>query len=282
MNGEKISRCLDTLPDEMLAEAMKPYKPRSLGRHIFRIAACLAIVIGLLIALWPQGEEPGEQMGMPTVGTTAAPTELPTTLPEVPTAPTQTQGYELVKMSNVLKVYACNTKNVGGENIAQYELSSDKPFLLALWNPLINASNFALPLTFQIPENYFGAAEITFDVCSEYGGFGQKPNDYENYHDQITIAAGNQLYFGGNSLWNAATDIGEGKSFFADIIIYADGTVVGYGVISFCFRGATCYAHEFTTVCFPLVDGEYQEVTEEYVWEQIEEYKKLKAELEEV
>ena len=274
MLGEELSRALSDISDDKIeaAAGIVPKSRNHIWLRVAAVAAVVALVIGMMAALW-DGTEPGEQMGMPTVGTTVAPTELPTTLPDVPTEPAQK---EIIETAGVLKLYACDAKNVSGDNIEQYELSSDKPFLLALWNPLINASNFALPLTFQISEDYFGTAEITFDICSEYGGFGQKPNDYENYRNQITLAEGNQLYFGGDSLWNAATDIGEGKSFFADIIIYADGKVVGYGVISFCFKGATCYAYEFTTFCFPSVDGQLQDVSEEYVQLRIEEYKQKK------
>ena len=50
MNGEKISRCLDALPDAMLEEAMKPYQPRSLGRHVVRIAAVAAVLA--LVMTW--------------------------------------------------------------------------------------------------------------------------------------------------------------------------------------------------------------------------------------
>ena len=274
MLGKRLSESMSDIGDDLIADAMeyRAEKKRNVWLRVAAVAAVVAMVIGLTAVLW-DGTEPGEQMGMPTVGTTVAPTQRPTTLPDVPTEPAQK---EIIETAGVLKLYACDAKNVSGDNIEQYELSSDKPFLLALWNPLINASNFALPLTFHISEDYFGTAEITFDICSEYGGFGQKPNDYENYRYQITLAEGNQLYFGGDSLWNAATDIGEGKSFFADIIIYADGKVVGYGVISFCFKGATCYAYEFTTFCFPSVDGQLQDVSEEYVQLRIEEYKQKK------
>lgn len=66
MNGEKISRCLDALPDAMLEEAMKPYQPRSLGRHVVRIAA-VAAVLALVMTwlLWPGDTEDDETIILP-------------------------------------------------------------------------------------------------------------------------------------------------------------------------------------------------------------------------
>lgn len=67
MNGDKISRCLDALPDAMLEEAMKPYQPCSLRRRIVRIAACLVIVIGLLLGLKSHNIDQNKNTGILTV-----------------------------------------------------------------------------------------------------------------------------------------------------------------------------------------------------------------------
>ena len=55
MNGEKISRCLDAMPDTLLEEAMGPYQPWPLKRHLVRIAAIAAVIALLMTALlWPR------------------------------------------------------------------------------------------------------------------------------------------------------------------------------------------------------------------------------------
>ena len=72
-------------------------------------------------------------------------------------------------------------------------------------------------------------------------------------------------------------EVGDGGEFYLDIMIYADGILVGYGVVSFCFCGPVSYAYEFSTVCYPLLDGEYQNISTEYVMEQIEAYKQAKV-----
>ena len=144
----------------------------------------------------------------------------------------------------------------------QYELDSNKPFLRAIGSPFVESPGFGLPLTFHIPQDYFGAAEVTFEISSQYEDFCKKQ----------TIQNGKSIYFKDIPFREILADVGTEGSFYLDIVIYADGNVVGYGIVSFCFYRAF-YAYAFKTVCFPLSDGAYQSVSEEYVWQQIEEYK---------
>ena len=121
MLGKRLSESMSDIGDDLIADAMeyRAEKKRNVWLRVAAVAAVVAMVIGLTAVLW-DGTEPGEQMGMPTVGTTVAPTQLPTTLPDVPTVPTESQGYELVKVSGVLKVYACDKENVSEEELKKY------------------------------------------------------------------------------------------------------------------------------------------------------------------
>ena len=263
MNGEKISRCLDALPDTMLEEAMKPYQPRSLGRHIFRIAACLALVIGLTIVLWPKEDGPGEQMGMTTLGTTMTPTQ-----PEMPTTPTETKGYELVKMSNVLKLYSYSQESMSDEELEKYEITDGVSMYTPCWMEYTNARE--VKLKFSFPEDYYGDAKLRLQVVAPHGYYmGAKG-------EKVEIENGKVLSWRpGDDLQNIKEQYNPG-AFYVYLLIYADDQPVGFGLLELsCLTppGApyTVTLRRFRTICYPLVDGQFQDVTEEYLWAQIEE-----------
>ena len=288
MNGEKISRCLDALPDEMLSESMKPYRPRSLGWHIVRIAACLAIVIGLTIALWPKGEEPGAQLGTPTEGTTAAPTQLPTTLPDVPTEPVQK---EIIETAGVLKLYACDAKNMDSIQREEYLLIEGmEPSYKTAWSPLVNLLTPGVTLTLVVDEESLLEHEITYNVAVNYGELQdsiynvkqQMSEDGKHIWGKKHVAkngetirwGGDELYFDrpqGMSLEDMLASI---ERIHLDIIVRADDNIVGYAVLEMiCTNVDMCIFNAVLVDSgyFPKVDGEFQNVTEEYVRELIEE-----------
>lgn len=64
---------------------------------------------------------------------------------------------------------------------------------------------------------------------------------------------------------------------YADIIMYAEGCPIGCMVIEIVKerQPVTVYfARLLVSYCFPKVDGEYQNVTEEYIQERFERAKK--------
>lgn len=249
MNKQELNRALShihasaDLKKEVLAMKSKPNPNfRLIAKRAAVCAAVLALLVGAVL-FWPNES--------------------------------RSEDGQIVAVPGMLKAYACDIRDVNldkGE-LSQYEISNENKIFIAQWNPLINASNFALPLTLQLSEDYFDTAEITFKLYAEYGGFSEKPGNHKNYRKQITVTEKDFWYFGGNTLLDAMTDIGEGKNFYADILVYADGILVGYGVITFSFQGATCYACGLTTVCYPPVEGRFQNISEEYILEQIAEYK---------
>lgn len=289
MNGEHISRCLDALPDPMLEEAMKPYKPRSLGRHIFRIAACLALVIGVTALLWPKDEEPGEQMGVPIVGTTAVPT-LPTqvpTVPEMPTLPTETQGYELVKLANVVKLYSYSKANVSEEELAQYEVTDAVAAKQTCWIEWTDSEFYGIKLFFSLSQDYYGDAEITFRLETAYGEYwGKQPETNKFASLGKTVETGNPGYVS----WKPGDDLEKMRetlnpsALYLQVLIYADDQPVGFGLLELNCQQLTkhdCYAVallRFRTICYPLVDGQFQNVTEDDVRKEIAVYEAVMLE----
>lgn len=289
MLGKRLSESMSGIGDDLIADAMeyRAEKKRNVWLRVAAAAAVVALVIGMTAALWPQGEEPGEQMGMPTVGTTVAPTELPTTLPDVPTAPTETQGYELVKLANVLKVYACDNENATEEELKKFELTDTIESYKTMIAPYSQIYGGPIPFIFRFPEDHFAERDMSFYISVEDGWFfTEKDGATGGLCKELRFENGDKIYWVNGSVSDAIELHGSGWRFYAHILIFADEEIVGYGIIEFAFynpdiEGAipTFVTEEFTTVCFPMVKGEFQEVTEEYVWEQIEEYKKMRAEL---
>ena len=278
--------------------AMKSEKKNN-GRvrpMMIRAAVCAALVAAIVLTalLW-DGGQPGEQMGMPTVGTTAA-TGLPTTLPDVPTAPTQ--GYELVKMSGVLKVYACEAKDMDNIQREEYLLiEGTEPSYKTAWSPIVNLLTRGVTLTLRVEEKSLSMHELSYEVsvnCGELYGdvFHEKyreegdPIGKENWDNAYwgkqgigengeTIHwTGDELFFGRESETTLEEAIEKAGRIHLDIIVKADGNIVGYVVLEMiCTNTKVCIFNAVLVDSgyFPKVDGEFQNVTEEYVRELIEE-----------
>lgn len=248
-------------------------------RIVARAAVCAAVVVAIVltVALWPRGEGPGNQLDTPSTGTTAAPT-----MPTTPIAPTQTQGYELVMMSNVLKLYGCDKKDATEEELKQYEMTDG---IDSYWEvaALFGSFSKGISFMFRFPDDYYAGAKITFEVSADFGRFLTDDRD-KGSQECVNVENGDIIWWKYGSIDGMEEKVDDNGRFYANVIIYADEVIVGYGVIDFCsgvdnFDIPISWTTGFTTICYPLVDGEYQDVTEEYIWEQIEEYKRKKAEL---
>ena len=273
MNGEKISRCLDAVPESMLEEAMKPYKPHSFGRHLVKIAACLALVVAVFAVL-PRVWEEKPQLGLPTFGVSGEQT-LPTD------QVLETMPQKFFAAPGILKVYGSSKVDATEEELKQYEMTDG----IGSYGEGITHGGGAskgISLLFRFPEDYFGEAKISFVVSTDYGHFLTTDRI-----SQETVVVDN-----GSIIWwrhGRVEEVEKNKKgrFYVNVIIYADEKAVGYGIIDFCYglnnlNVPIFWTTGFTTVCYPLIDGEYQDVTEEYLWEQIEAHKKMKSEAGEV
>ena len=274
MNGEKISRCLDAMPDTLLEEAMVPYRPRSLGRHIVRIAACLALVVAVFAVL-PRVWEEKPQLGLPTFGVSGEQT-LPTD------QVLETMPQKFFAAPGILKVYGSSKVDATEEELKQYEMTDA---VGSYGEVMTIGGGFApgISLLLRFPEGYYGEAEITLDVFADYGFFfGNDLTD--TLPESVKAENGSLLWWHYGSLEVFEENENANGIFFVNIVIYADETIVGYGVVDFSYGVAEYglpifWTTGFTTVCYPLIGGEYQAVTEEYIWQEIEKYKEIKSDM---
>ena len=175
----------------------------------------------------------------------------------------------IIAVPGVMKVYACELDDADAETLQKKELTNDWNYYQMITNPLLSG-RFCMPMTFKIPEDYFGDHEVEFEILS----------DYEDLFQNVWVKNGESILLDSWSLSDVMrliySEVGDGGEFYLDIVIRADGNVVGYGVVSFCFCGPVSYAYEFSTVCYPMQDGQFQDVSMEYVLEQMEAYKQTK------
>ena len=288
MLGEELSRALSDISDDKI-EAAANMVPKSRKHTWMRVAVCaavVALVIGMTVALWPQGERPGEQMGMPTLGTTVAPTELPTTLPDVPTAPTETKGYELVKLTNVVKLYACDKENASEEELKEYEITDAVDGYKVHWIEELDSYR-GIRFALRLPDDYHEKAEIIFKLETSLGEYLIKDKESGK---RVSVGKTTEIGIGEIVAWRPEDDLQSMKDnidpgeIYLHITIYADDHIVGFGVIEMASNyilDRSFYAvtlRRFRAVSFPMVDGEYQDVTEEYIREQIAECEQIMRE----
>lgn len=241
---------------------------RRTWHYVGRVAAvaALAAIMVAVWALWPRNPGPGNQLDKPTVGATM-PTELPPeTLPKT-----------FFAAPGILKVYGSSKVDATEEELKQYEMTDG----IGSYGEVITIGggiSKGISLLFRFPEDYFGESKISFVVSADYGRFLTADRTSK---ETVVVENGGIIWWKYGSL-KEIEENREGR-FYANVIIYADGKAVGYGIIDFCygidnFNAPIFWTTGFTTVCYPLVDGEYQDVTEEYLWEQIAAHKKMKSE----
>lgn len=239
--------------EELVKEVISMKKDKkqfvfSWGRAI-RLTAVAAVVVALLITgltFWPATGNPD---------------------PEKP---------GIIAMPGVLKVYACDTEEAEKLSFEAFELTDTIDSYNRIWMPFVSLKmGYGIPLTFQFPDDVF--TKLEFHITVEYGKFSLKIPEGEKYlGDEAIIQNGETVIWRGGKLSEAAEIIGRDNEFFAYILIFAESHIVGYGIIRFAYYAGedgmlpTFIAENFSTVYFPLVDGQYQAVTEEYVYQQIE------------
>lgn len=242
MNGEKISRCLDALPDTMLDEAMKPYKPRSLGWHIVRIAACLAIVIGLLLGI-----------------------------PKILSGNTNNS----TKNSFLsLTVYAADLSESTTLEKGTI-LPANYYWYFSNWAP-------GLPITLSVTDEHHSPEAITFQITVDGGGFYKgKDGDPSIYAsvtspmpEQFTVPNNTTIFWSqfygaetGNRFW------AEGDVAYVDIILFENEKIIGYAILRLDRESETRPSFVLSmidSVSFPLEES----VSEEYVRTRMREVKR--------
>ena len=270
MLGRDISEALGGIAEDKIEAAAKA---AGKGRNVWRSVAAVAAIVALVVAVFamlPKVWEEKPQLGLPTFGVSGEQT-LPTD------QVLETMPQKFFAAPGILKVYGSSKVDATEEELKQYEMTDG----IGSYGEVATVGGGqkkGISLLFRFPEDYFGEAKIRFVVSADYGLVWEKK--FQGL-DCIEVENGSLVWWRHGRL--AEVEESREGRFYANVIIYADDKAVGYGVIDFCFaidnfNMPIFWTTGFTTVCYPLIDGEYQDVTEEYLWEQIAEYKKMKYE----
>lgn len=255
MNEYKLSEALGSVPDDLLLEATKVEKRSPVFRRVLRIAACLALVVGLTMAalgLRPTKDGIVTGSGILTVTAYAA-----------------DQTPFVTKPSETATPFLCR------------------------WSGFVNWAP-GCPITLNMEEEGFCFEDITFQVTvngggcyiGENGGPSIYPGMSKTMPVQFSVPNNTTIFW--SQYYDAAT--GEYEPFqgayaYITIIIYENSHIVGYAVLRFhhlTYREVNAEFYEelgvpldlfsgsfqlemLASVSFPKVDGEYQSITEEYV-----------------
>lgn len=283
MKEYKMTEALNGISDELLLEAAQMTKKRSNpAGKLLRVAAIAAAVAILItaVALWPKGEGAGSQLEVPTVST------MPTT--QLPTEPTQK---EIVATAGVLKLYACESKDLDSLCLEEYQLIEGmEPSYKTMWSPVLNLISAGITLTLVVNEESLSMHKITYDLSVNYGELtdsiynikNETGSDGKQVWGKTHIAvngetvrwSGDELYFDRPQGMSFEEYYAGLESVHLDIIIKADGNIVGYAVVEMICTDVKLCIFQAALVdsgYFPKQDGAFQNVTEEYVRELIEE-----------
>lgn len=267
-----LSKAMVSIPDEMLQEAMT-IKKNTGRKWIIRAAACaavLALLIGTMF-FWPVEEN-------------------------------------YVTGQGLIKVYAYEMDETGNEIVESVVLEEGVEFIPEYIFRTDTSHRPHFPMFFQFEHEQYSLDEIMLEVNTNSGIFykhtpgdlsmiGKPPIEqllYRHYGQHFTVRADTALYWmpdgfdyaymkaqyekGNTDLLQVYKEFGyNGNPSFFDIIIRADNRIIGYCVIEV-IRTPTDispYAHKFSfevvsLVGFPMVDGKHQNVSYEFVQNQIQ------------
>ena len=240
--------------EEQKAPVKKP------GRWWWHILTSLVVIGGIVLTVifLPSKPTPGGSQD-PTPGSTQEPTLGESQEPTLGESQEPTlEGTQDPTLNNSLEttedgLYVITTLEDG----LWY-----RPVLYCPWT----SSYFGIPVRFQIPEDYWGDTQITYEVHTNSCWFLKYTMDgADHLGDTYTTVGMDIMYARHDDTADEllAQDIG----LYIDAVIRADGTPVGYAVIEIGYdKGkATSYVIRREVVVFPLLDGEFQPVTEEYI-----------------
>lgn len=267
-----LSKAMGSIPDDMLQEAMAVEKKDRTGWVVFRAAACLAVVIGLLMAAFglqskPDGVVTGP--GMLTITAFAA-DQTPVTM----TAPDSVQYGQFAVVSPLLG------------------------------SPFVNA------LTLSVTDELSDAVDIRFLLYFEGGVFRSDDQSGEMVRKEVSVTNHSTVYWTMEQAVSVPDSVEYRTTAYVDILVYDGEEIIGYTVMRlnaltceelaksvgkevahkdrwgdvdpkdfiYCDGGdhmTSTYSIEMlASVYFPKVNGEYQHITKKYVADRIEELKK--------
>lgn len=203
--------------------------------------------------------------------TTATPpiTTMPpiTTIPTEPTVPTvPTVATEPVDPNKpTVPSEPTNPLNLISEARTDGLLYQPRVWCIAM------SSLAGVPISFNLDKDCYPGMELTFEASANCGSLWDRRSE-----DSPKYVAEN----GWGICWRDLNGsdpmdiINGGGAVFVDVIIRADGWIVGYGIFEISSEDGFYYAQtRCETVIFPVIDGHLQYVTEEYVAQKLAECK---------
>lgn len=255
MSGKEISEALSDISDEMVEQtALTREEKRSRGKMIwFRIAAMAAtVVIVLTVSLWPRKTE---------------------------------DGY--VTAPGILKVYGYDiSTGTSIEDMEMRELEEEWRSSLGIWAPGMNI-HMGIPLKYIAEDDTLADSDVTFHIrvnCGEFHGdyrldkYKENPGDLLGtmessfLGDDFVIENGETIewrFLTGEHDWEGT--VSKDGGVFVEAIIRADGHIVGYSLVKIDKHPTQSiyYAIMVSSAYYPKNGDQYQEVTEEYVRQEI-------------
>lgn len=230
--GKDIAAALGNISDEKLGKAMQVYdRKRATRSRLIRFAALAATVAIVLTAMfWPGSGKNG-----------------------------------LVTAPGVLKVYAYdNTESTAQKTLVTNLYTGAMKYEPFMWRYFMNAY-FGIPVSIELPEGYFGDAKITYDLHTDIGEFVWYKSDssaLEFFGTDATINNGDKIAWTCFPTEQNTKAIQEKGCVYIEVIIRADDTAVGYAVLEIGESEDWFFPVRAETVCYPMIDGEYQDVSE--------------------
>lgn len=252
MSKFMLSKAMGNIPDAMLQEAMEVKTKSRTGWVIFRAAACLAVVIGLIVAA----------LGL------------------------HANTDDIVTGPGILSITA---HAMDGEPyaVASPDMVAPPEFVSKFWG---NGVNWApgWPFTLSLQGDAYTPTDIHFEVSVDGGGYwvgtnggtSIYPGNSKKLPSKFTIPNHTTIF------WSQWYDAATGEQGFPNctvvytkIVVYDGEQIIGYAVMRFdrltyAELNADGYGEEYSnqyrlsaldSVSFPKVDGEYQNITLEYV-----------------
>lgn len=191
-----------------------------------------------------------------------------------------------------IRAYALDEREISEANSTVLEEGVELPWKYA-WSPALNVVR-GLPIQLDFPDECFDDAIITLQISTTGGSFYGEPVRYldpvtqkyelaNNYlgdsfsvsnHKKIFWFLTSKKYDSQTQEYTPNGEIARGSS-YVDIVIRADGQIVGYAVVEIYELqrdgvpdGVPTLSYKARVVemaSFPKIDGEYQFVTMDYM-----------------
>lgn len=189
---------------------------------------------------------------------------------------------QIIAVTGVLQAYACELENEDVAYREEYALIEGGDFSkISAWSPIMDFACRGISLSFLVDEVELQDYVITFDISTNCGELcGSRMNGYPDLGKNTTIYNGGTVYWTGFEVWNEYISQSETleetvnrfDGIFIDVIIKADENIIGYAIIEIGCPYPDVfilYSALKTSVYFPKVNGEFQQITEAYLAQQI-------------